>query len=244
MSISETAALIVAASSEVLVAPNLVAIYSDEGGKAEPQQIGTAFMLQHAGAHVLVTAAHCLYGQSEDQPENPGDKLVFQGGGLQRLGDVTTSELASDRGHDIAAVRVSGFESGIPEAALTHAHEHASVIAVHGYLARDFKRDRSVGTLRPKPFIYQNKPLDCLKGRLRFKFPRKNFDTFTSSRVVAPVPRGLSGAPILDAIALAQGRIGIAGIFTEWDAGVGSGASREVLVALLQALGPVTGHLA
>ncbi|OKS46964.1 hypothetical protein PsaNZ62_29410 [Pseudomonas syringae pv. actinidiae] len=58
--------------------------------------------------------------------------------------------------------------------------------------------------------------------------------------MVAPIPRGLSGGPILDAIALAQDRIGIAGVFTDWDAGVGSGASREVLVALLQMLVPTT----
>ena len=240
MSKSETVSLIVAASSEVLVAPNLAAIYCDEGGEAEPQQIGTAFILQHAGAHVLVTAAHCLYGQSKGRPENPGDKMVFQGGGLQRLGDITTSELVSERRHDLAAVMVRGFDGGLPGDALTHAHEHSPVIAVHGYLARDFKRDRTEGMLRPKPFIYQNAPRDCVDGRLRFKFPRKNFDTYTSSRGVAPIPRGLSGGPILDAIALAQDRIGIAGVFTDWDAGVGSGASREVLVALLQMLVPTT----
>jgi hypothetical protein len=232
----ETVSSIVAASSEVLVGPNLVPIYCNEDGEAEPQQIGTAFILQHAGARILVTAAHCLFGQSKDQRENAGDKLVFQGGGLQRLGDLTTSELVSDPHHDLAAVVVRGFEVGISEDALKHAHEHTSVIALHGYLGRDFKRDRTEGLLRPKPFIYQNAPLNCLDGKLRFKFPRKNLDTFSNARVMAPIPRGLSGGPILDAIALAQGKIGIAGVFTEWDAGVGSGASREVLVALLQRL--------
>lgn len=227
---------IAAASSEVLIGPRLVAIYSDEEGKAEPDQIGTGFLLNYEGQSTLITAAHCLYGSTEDHRENPGDKLVFTGGTLKRLAEVTVSELNYSLDRDIAAVIVSGFSDLIPQTAITHAHEMAHVVVVHGYLARDFRRSKTNGALRPAPFIYQDKRLSCRDGNLRFKFPRKTFNTLTNERSVAPIPRGLSGCPMLDGIALLRGEIGICGVFTEWADGVGSGPSRQVLIELLQSL--------
>lgn len=236
MTEAENIAGIVASSSQRLVGPHLVAIYSVPEGASEIQQTGTGFLLMQRDDPVLVTAAHCLFGHPNGPPEAPGDKLVFQGGSLKSLGEVAKTSVVAERNDDIAAVRVGGFTDGIPEAAVDHPHEFAPVIALHGYLSRDFRRSRTSGLLQPKPFLYQNRVLPLVEGTVRFKFPRRNFDTVTGKKVVAPYPRGLSGAPILDAELLRIDGIGVAGVFTDWTQGVGFGPSRPKLITLLDTL--------
>lgn len=213
-----------------LVGPALVAIYDDRQGEAEPYQSGTGFVVKRSGHVIFVTAHHCLFGQNLDNPESPGDKCIFVDGALRRVGEVALSECAYVRDHDVAVMRVAGFQHALPEDVLLAPYENTAVVAVHGFLSRDFKRTRAGGgILKPKPFIFQQPSMGVEEGYLSFKFPRKGVVSGSKTRAVSPIPRGLSGGPIVDSIALARGQVGIAGVFTEWDQGIGKGATRQII---------------
>ncbi|MBX9803331.1 MAG: hypothetical protein K2Y04_11280 [Caulobacteraceae bacterium] len=227
----------IANACERLVGPALVAIYDAQEGSTVPFQSGTGFIVRRGNQDVLVTSHHCLFGKDPDKPENPGDKGVFVDGLLRPLGEVALSECAHDRDHDVAALCVDRFEHALPESAMAAHHEYTPLVTVHGFLSRDFRRTLAgSGILRPKPFIFQQPGNEVDGGFLTFRFPRKGVLTRSQTPAMSPLPRGLSGSPIIDSLALARGMVGLAGVFTEWDRGVGKGATRRVISAAIDQL--------
>ncbi|MFN7110239.1 MAG: trypsin-like peptidase domain-containing protein [Brevundimonas sp.] len=227
----------VASTCDRLVGPALVAIYDGRKGSSAPFQSGTGFIVRRGDQNVLVTAHHCLFGKDPDKPENPGDKGVFVDGLLRPLGEVALTKCAHDRHHDVAVVCVDRFENALPETAMAAHHEHTPVVTVHGFLSRDFRRTRTgPGVLRPKPFIFQQPGNKVDDGFLKFEFPRKGRLTRSQKPAMSPIPRGLSGSPILDSLALVKGMVGVAGVFTDWHEGVGKGATRLVISAAVDQL--------
>jgi hypothetical protein len=173
-----------------------------------------------------------LFGASGS--EAPDDKEVFVDGGLIRIGDLRQSEIKVDEAHDLAVVHVGIAGARLPSSVI--APPTARIIALHGYLARDFRRSLAQGVLRPAPFIYQNLRRPAKPGFVALKFPRKNIGTFTSTRAHAPIPKGLSGGPMLDAIALWHGHVSIQGVFIEHEQDVGLGGGGDSVLALLASL--------
>lgn len=223
-------------AAEVLVLPSLVAIYSDhetKGGTALPRQTGTGFLVSWSEQAALITASHTLFGY--DNAEDPGRKSVFVDGGLRYLDDLRWSTIGSVSGYDLAAIYLAAFPVArcLPQQSVQPVGDPKLVTLV-GYLARDFNRSRSESRLVNRPSVYTNKVRSVADDIISFHYPRKkNLDTASAERVVAPIPHGLSGGPLLDTRRLMKGEAQVVGVFFAWDAGIGLGVSSTRLPTLL-----------
>ena len=226
-------------AAESLVLPSLIAVYSDHevpGGTVMPRQTGTGFLLAWRSRVALVTAKHVLFGH--DGKDAPGRKSVFAQGGLRHLDELRWSTIGSVSEYDVAAIFLDAFplEHCLPQFSLD-TPAAPKLATVFGYLARDFKRAHTAGRLTIRPNIYTNRVRSIENGIIRFHYPQKtNLDTSSAERVVAPIPRGLSGGPLLSTNQLRQGQVQVIGVFFAWDAGVRYGVTADTLPPLLDEL--------
>jgi len=220
-----------------LVQPHLLPIYDETtGSRAMVRQIGTGSLLAHRGRAVLITAKHALYGHEGE--ENPLEKAVFVAGSLKMIGHLSSSEIVPAKDHDLVALYSKDFS---PEQCLQSSHLCAvqappRVVTIQGFLARDFNRSLSKGMLSPAPYIYSNSLKECGSGYVGILYPKsRNRDTDSGHKVMAPIPRGISGGPMLDAARLTIGRISIIGVFTDYcrERGIAFGESSSKVLGLL-----------
>lgn len=202
-----------------LVLPSLVAIYEDRHvGDYKVAQIGTGFVVSWEDRALLITARHCLYG--DDGNGDPATKSIFVGGQLQRISALRTSAVMSVSEFDVAALFVDDMELSrcLPRSAVDGDSEVPTVGALCGYLGKDFKRSASAGELKPQPyFLALTKSSTQEPGYLQFPYNiRKGVNPQSGARKVKPIPKGLSGCPILDVAELYRGGAKIAGVFTEY----------------------------
>jgi hypothetical protein len=220
------------ANSSALVQPYLVAIYREVRVKIE--QIGTGFLVNNNGCAILITARHTLFGHDGD--ETPCEKSVFVGGSLKTLGYLTSGGIVCVDEHDLAAVRVQefGLENCLPLGCFCDALP--KVVTIHGYLARDFRRAKKLGLLRPAPRVYTNSRIDIEPGYIALRHPKgRNRNTDSGEKVMAARPSGMSGCPMLDGDKLAENNLSIVGVFTDYcrERGVAFGEAATRVLALL-----------
>ena len=229
----------VKANSLEPVQPYLVAIYDE---KVEPQirteQIGTGFLVRRGDRPVVVTARHVLYGPVFD--ENPAEKAVVVKGSLKKLGRLKSIQFINAKKHDLTLFYADEFEFQrcLPSSVLDPAGCDLVMVTIHGFLARAFRRNRRTGILRPAPRIYTNIRVDLGQGYVALRYPKsRNRSTDTGKKVMAPRPSGMSGCPMLDTLGLAERRVRVAGVFTDYrrERGMAFGeASWKVLSMLAQ----------
>jgi hypothetical protein len=229
----------IAENADRLVLPAIEAIYErPDGSDRATKQIGTGFRINWYERPVLVTARHTLYGHRyEKEPEDPFAKHILFHGRLRGLFELRTGEVGYLEGHDLAAVFVDelGVAGSLPMSSLLPTEATCRLVSIYGLLSRDFRRQLSTGSLHLKPYIYTNIREDSGSGYTVVLFPKhKNRDGRTGKMVQAPIPRGLSGGPMLDANQLFRGNVSIAGVFTDYEQGRGLGESAWKVMALLQ----------
>jgi hypothetical protein len=209
---------IVKANSLELVQPSLVAIYDE---KAEPQirteQIGTGFLVRCGGRPVVVTAKHVLYGHLYD--EDPAEKAVFVEGSLKKLAQLNSIQFIKAKEHDLTLFYANEFDLQrcLPPSVFEPAGYELAMVTIHGFLARDFRRDRRTGILKPAPRMYTNIRVDLGEGYVALRYPKsRNRSTDTGTKVMAARPSGMSGCPMLDTLGLAERVVRVAGVFTDY----------------------------
>ena len=184
----------------------------------------------------MVTAKHVLYGQKFD--ENPWEKYIVFGGSLKRLFELQCDQIIHDENNDLAAFFLDelGFDRCLPSPEIPKNEFEYRLVSIHGYLARDFRRELTFGQLKPQPMLYVNKYVKKGEGYVGILYTKsKNRNTRTGEIVQTARPAGMSGGPMLDAVALGSGRIIIVGVFTnkEPERGYGFGESSVKLNRLL-----------
>ncbi len=208
-----------------LVEPFVIGIYAP---RAEPKrgvgQVGTGFLVRHQKGTILVTAKHVLYGHYYD--ENPGDKLIIAAGGLTPLGDIGIGEVCKADDHDLACMILNELADApaVEPAQIAGGDHQAREVTIYGYRANGLKIDRPNGALRPEPRCYTSLPKDHGDGYVGLRIPKSQFrNTASGMTVMAARPEGLSGGPMLDGDALADGAVRIVGVFTDYKQGRGYG---------------------
>lgn len=217
-----------------LVQPHLVAVYEE---KTDPRvktvQIGTGFLVRHRDRPVLVTAKHVLYGHEFD--EDPSQKAVLVGGLLRKLGQLDAVHLVNSDEHDLTVFYVDefGLERCLPSSVLCPGGGDPAMVTIHGYLARDFRRDRKTGILRPAPRVYTNSRFNLGAGYVALRYPKSR--NRSTGKIMAPRPSGMSGCPMLDSLRLRERQISIVGVFTEYrgDQGLAFGEVSSKVLSLL-----------
>ncbi|MES0100517.1 hypothetical protein [Mesorhizobium sp. M0019] len=213
--------------------PHLVPIYN-----GRDDQVGTAFLTMWHGKQLLVTAAHCLFGATFT--EKAEDKQIFADGALKPLGQVTRSEVAFTKEMDVAIAHVDGFEPRrvLPYTALQIGLPAPERVSIVGYLARDFHRSGADTILRPKPFCYSGTKVELGPQLVGVRYNKRAVTTKNGQLELAPIPRGVSGAPMLNTAALLLNQVRVCGVFTDErmsDAHV-FGTHADVLPPLMQTL--------
>ena len=220
---------------ERLVKPSLVPIYAAHDRRPEiPKQVGTGFLVEHLNRPVLVTAKHTLYGASFKEP--PGTKFVHIDRRFIYIGDNNRTLLEADH-HDIAACYMDEYPLTrcIRSELYSCIINDTKLITICGFLANKFNRNKTA--LKPTPFIYTNvsKSSEMAIACVRYT-RRKNIDTLSGKPAFSPLPRGLSGGPMLDTEALFTGMVRVVGVLTEQSEGEARGVSHNVLRSLLNAM--------
>lgn len=189
---------------------HLVAIYDDKDNN-----IGTGFLTWWNRKQVFVTAMHCLYGASFS--EDPYIKQVHVDNGLVPLDNVLIGKILSNQQTDIAVFYAQGFDAdrAIPYSALQFNKHQPDMITVVGYLARDFRRNRSDETLRPKPLSHSDKSVSKGSEKVAVRYLNRAISSDTGLRQLAPIPRGLSGTVMLNTTSLLLQKLEVYGVFTD-----------------------------
>lgn len=224
---------------EELVLPHVLAIY-EPIDEARVEQIGTGILVAHDNRHFLVTARHVLLGTA-----NAGDLAIVVDDRLRQIADLANPNVYGSPEFDLAAVVIDGFpaERGLHAAHFAPTSDPPPFITICGYLARDFRRSTREGRLEPAPYIYSGRSVAAAQGLVGLEYPiNRNRSTTSGRRVMAPVPRGLSGGAMLDSLALHEGIVRIVGIFTDKPGHKGI-AFGEVSVKALALLDVVTERL-
>lgn len=229
---------ILAFRSNRMVEPSLVPIYlRPDGLDYKTRQVGTGFLIGLNGKSVLITARHVLFGH--DYNEDPFTRHIVFDGRLRGLFELKSGEIFRDDNNDLAAVCVNefGLNRCLPISCLLPAEATCSLIAIHGFLARDFRREIRMGALRPRPNLYTNRRFVHGPGYTGILYPKsKNRDTSTGVKIHAPRPVGMSGCPMLDAVKLASGHVSIVGLFTNYiqASGRGFGENAPKMLSFLE----------
>ena len=216
-----------------LVQPSIIAVYDSHiSRRGTPMQVGTGFMVLHQSRPALITAKHVLRGHSFD--ENPADKALHLNGRWVYIGD-GSRELAEPNNRDLSVVFMDEFPQSQSLAAPSSLVLSSSIITMGGYLCRDFKR--SGNTLRPAPRVYTNLAVPTPQGMIGMRHPkRRNINTYSGASVVSPIPRGLSGGPMVDSLALLAGAVVLLGTLTEMNNGTARGEDINTITQVLAAL--------
>lgn len=213
-----------------IVQPTLVPIYaSNAKDPTLPDQVGTGFILSHNSRPMLVTAKHTLFGH--DGKDEAGEKAFCADGNWVYVGDVN-SEVYFAKDRDIACFYADQL-AGRPCLEICNiSTTPSSPITIGGWLARDFKRPGA--TLQPKPFIFTGTSEEIADGLLSLQYRRSKVKSINSEMLqTAPIPRGLSGGPMLNSARLALGQVSLVGVFTEQDDGSARGEPSAALKQLL-----------
>ena len=215
------------------VLPYLVAIY--RGTKDKPEQVATGFLLRCKSRRVFLTAKHSLYGEHGDV--DPMTNMIFVNGELKFINELKSHRLKVDPDNDLVALYVEEFppKRAFPVESLCRTQEASALVTILGYLARDFRRDRT--GLHPGPYVYTNKARDHGHGYVGLLHPKSlNRDTESRTKVMAPKPSGLSGCPMLNSVKLLKGEVCIVGVFTDQRDGIAFGEASPKVLALLSKL--------
>jgi hypothetical protein len=214
----------------------IVAVY-EEDEEATVYQCGTGFIVDDGDSAFLLTAQHTLYGT--DGRADPYRKALYWEGSLKTFNQIGNGTIGRANGRDLVAVpierssNVVAFGLGDFEIELAT----ATILSISGFLVRDFKRSAAAKRLRPQPYVYSNLRVD--KGpdvaAMAYSYSR-NTAPGARSKVRAPIPRGLSGCPMMDATQLAEGKARIVGVFTDQVGGEAFGPSARHALGLLDAL--------
>lgn len=229
---------VVGIRSKKLIEPSLVPIYArPDGVDTKTAQIGTGFLINLGGNCILITARHVLFGHRYN--EDPFTRHIVFNGRLRGLFEIKSGEIFQDKNNDLAAVCVNELRMDhcLPISVLLPRDATCSLIAIHGFLARDFRRHIRAGVLRPQPNLYINRRFVRGAGYTGVMYPKsKNRDTRSRRIVHAPRPAGMSGCPMIDAVELALGKVSIVGVFTDYieTAGYAFGESAPKVISLLQ----------
>lgn len=202
-----------------MFAPSIQPIY--EQPTINPFQIGTGFVLSYNNRTLLVTAGHVLFGH--DFKASPNLKRLHIGKTLLRLNS-EDREVNYSKEKDIAVVEMSELEEIKPLTIdnFLPAGERGKTLSILGFLSRDFKRRGR--SLASKPYMYTGNAIQTADKIVMEYTHRKNLDPNTGERVVNPIPRGLSGCPMIDTTATLESNTPkIVGIFTEQDNGTARG---------------------
>lgn len=208
----------IAENATKLAQPFVIGIYAPRfGHKGGVDQVGTGFLLRHAGRTVFVTAKHVLYGHSFD--ENPGDKLIIAQGALTPIGDLGIGEVCKANDHDLACMIVDDLKdaSAVSMDQLAGGDHQAREVTIYGYLAKGLRIDKPNGVLMPDARCYTCTAKDQGQGFIGMKFSWRKFRESNTGEVVkAARPEGLSGGPMLDGDVLAAGELKLLGVFTDY----------------------------
>jgi len=223
----------IAANFQRLVQPSAIAIYAPHGSRPDtPVQVGTGLLMRRQSRPVLITARHVLRGHTFN--EDPAEKAVHINGSWVYVGDGSRN-LVEPKGRDLSVMFMDEF-------ALCRCLETPSslplvstIITMGGYLSRDFKR--SGNTLRPAPRVYTNVAVPAAPGMIGLRHPRRrNVNTSTGASAVSPAPRGLSGGPMVDSLALLKGAVVLLGVLTEMSNGSARGEDVGIITQAVAAL--------
>jgi hypothetical protein len=215
------------------VLPTLVPIYESNAQDAtRPDQIGTGFILSYNSRPVLVTAKHTIFGH--DGKDSVGEKAFRVGENWVYVGDVD-SEVFFAKDRDIACFYSDQLVGRPYLETYNISTAPSSPITIGGYLARDFKRTGE--TLKPKPYTFTGASEKTADGLIGLQYRRSKVKSTASEMVqTAPIPRGLSGGPMLNSAKLALGQVSLVGVFTEQDCGSARGESSAVLQQILKSM--------
>lgn len=198
------------------VQPCLVPIY---GQRLEPRhtevQVGTGIRVLHNECTFLVTAKHVLFGH--DGTEDASDKCIFAGGGLHQLGYFRPADVY--HAFDLAVVRINAFAADpcLPSSCFSEGIEFPNLITMIGFLARGFRRSVQEQRLGNQVRVFTDHRVDFNAGYPALRHIRKRVvDAGSGVRVRAPIPKGMSGGPMLDGVALYHDRISVIGVFTDF----------------------------
>ncbi len=223
--------------AEKLIESSLVPIYLRPGASdLKTHQIGTGFLIAVGQHRFMVTARHVLFGHLYD--ENLSERHIVFNGRLRSLAELNSGEVVFDHNSDLAVAAVNEFDlnRGLPISCLMQGNASCNLIAIYGFLARDFHRFLKTSTLRPRPFFYVNRSFQYRTGYVGILYPKsRNRDTITGLQVQSPRPVGLSGCPMIDATKLISGNVRIVGVFTDYQQGSGRafGENASKVLALL-----------
>lgn len=193
--------------------PKLVAVYQKQGNF--PIQIGTAFLIRFQNNPVLVTAKHVLEGHQGY--DDPFDKAVFVDKKLKLISDISTSKIVYSEENDICIVRVNGFQLNrcFELSDLDTNYNNASVIGIAGFLSRDFIRKRRENSLSVKPYIHIDERVGCKGDYVGMRYSRRCVSKGKNIAEKTPIPKGLSGSPMIEPMALLENKFKLVGVFTE-----------------------------
>lgn len=223
----------IAANFQRLVLPSAIAIYASHGSRPDtPVQVGTGFLMKHQSRPVLITARHVLRGHAFN--EDPAEKAVHINGSWVYVGDGSRT-LAEPTGRDLSVMFMDQFALCRCLDAPFSLPLDSTIITVGGYLSRDFQR--SGNTLRPAPRVYTNVAVPVAPGMIGLRHPkRRNVNTSTGVSAVSPTPRGLSGGPMVDSLALLKGTVVLLGALTEMSNGSARGEDISIVTQAIAAL--------
>ncbi len=232
-SIAQIFAAEVAAKFQRLVQPNIIAIYASHKSRPDtPVQVGTGFLIQHQSRPVLITARHVLRGHTFK--EDPAEKSVHINGSWVYVGDGSRT-LVEPEGRDLSVMFMDEFAPRQCLSTPSSRPPDSKIITMAGFLSRDFKR--SGNGLHPSPRTYTNVAVPVAPGMVGLRHPkRRNVDTFTGAPVVSPIPRGLSGGPMVDSLALLKGTVVLMGALTEMSDGIAQGEGIDIITRSIAAL--------
>ena len=216
-----------------IVLPTLVPIYeSNTRDATRPDQVGTGFILRYKSRPMLVTAKHTLFGH--DGKDDAGEKAFRAGEDWVYVGEID-GEVFSAKDRDIACFYADRLaDRPCLESCNLHTAP-SSPITIGGYLARDFKRTGE--TLKPKPYTYTGVSEKAADGLIGLQYRRSKVKSTASEMLqTAPIPRGLSGGPMLNSAKLAVGQVSLVGVFTEQDYGSARGEPSAVLQQILASI--------
>lgn len=223
----------IAANFQRLVQPSTIAIYASHGSRPDtPVQVGTGFLVKHQSRPVLITAKHVLRGHGFNY--DPAEKAVHINGRWVYVGDGART-LVEPKGRDLSVMFMDEFSLDRCLDAPNSVPIGSAIITMGGYLCRDFKR--SGNTLRPAPRVYTNVAAPAAPGMIGLRHPkRRNVNTSTGVSAVSPTPRGLSGGPMVDSLALLKGAVVLSGVLTEMSNGSARGEDVGIITQAIAAL--------
>lgn len=164
--------------------------------------------------------------------DEAGEKAFHVNGNWVYVGDVDSNVYRANE-RDIACFYADQL-AGRPCLEISNiSTAPSSPITIGGWLARDFKRPGA--TLQPKPYIFTGASEETADGLIGLQYRRSKVKSITSEMLqTAPIPRGLSGGPMLNSARLAPGQVSLVGVFTEQEGGTARGEPSAVLQQLLE----------